>query len=157
MNIHRLFFGFKGRIGRLSWWAGMLTSALAFILAHFITTRLLQPSAYGLVGVIFSLGVLYMILALIAKRLHDRNRSGLWAILFYIVPKALDSIAETLERFEVTNEGSLVQWVLLISAAALGLWGLVELGVLKGTQGPNDYGPDPLTTSSADVPLEDRI
>jgi len=26
----------------------------------------------------------------------------------------------------------------------ISLWLLVELGILKGTQGPNRYGPDPL-------------
>jgi uncharacterized membrane protein YhaH (DUF805 family) len=26
----------------------------------------------------------------------------------------------------------------------LSLWGLIELGFLRGTVGPNQYGPDPL-------------
>ena len=27
---------------------------------------------------------------------------------------------------------------------AIGLWVLIDLGLLKGTPGPNRYGPDPL-------------
>ena len=29
----------------------------------------------------------------------------------------------------------------------IGLWFLIDLGLLRGTVGPNKYGPDPLTTS----------
>jgi uncharacterized membrane protein YhaH (DUF805 family) len=28
---------------------------------------------------------------------------------------------------------------------AISIWALVELGFLRGTPGPNQYGPDPLT------------
>jgi uncharacterized membrane protein YhaH (DUF805 family) len=27
---------------------------------------------------------------------------------------------------------------------AIGIWALIELGILKGTTGPNQHGPDPL-------------
>ncbi len=33
----------------------------------------------------------------------------------------------------------------------IGLWILIELGCLKGTQGPNRYGLDPLGQSQADA------
>jgi uncharacterized membrane protein YhaH (DUF805 family) len=47
------------------------------------------------------------------KRLHDRDRSG-WFYLIFFVP--------------------------VIGT----LWLLVELGFLRGTQGENRFGPDPL-------------
>jgi uncharacterized membrane protein YhaH (DUF805 family) len=36
-------------------------------------------------------------------------------------------------------------WVLIALIPIIGgLWTLIECGCLPGTQGPNDYGPDPL-------------
>ena len=35
----------------------------------------------------------------------------------------------------------------------ISLWYLVELGLLKGTQGPNAYGPDPLGQERTDASL----
>ncbi len=36
-------------------------------------------------------------------------------------------------------------WSLIILVPVVGgIWILVELGILKGTDGPNKYGPDPL-------------
>jgi uncharacterized membrane protein YhaH (DUF805 family) len=32
----------------------------------------------------------------------------------------------------------------MVAAFALSIWGLVEIGFLRGTVGPNQYGPDPL-------------
>jgi uncharacterized membrane protein YhaH (DUF805 family) len=31
----------------------------------------------------------------------------------------------------------------------LGIWGFVELGCLRGTAGPNRFGPDPLVVEGA--------
>jgi uncharacterized membrane protein YhaH (DUF805 family) len=33
---------------------------------------------------------------------------------------------------------------LSLVAFAISIWGFVELGCLRGTDGPNTYGPDPL-------------
>ncbi|MGE3873090.1 MAG: hypothetical protein AB7F74_09050 [Parvibaculaceae bacterium] len=34
--------------------------------------------------------------------------------------------------------------VLSIASLVVGIWALIELGILKGTDGPNRHGPDPL-------------
>ena len=34
--------------------------------------------------------------------------------------------------------------VLSLASLAISIWAIVELGCLKGTTGPNMYGPDPL-------------
>jgi uncharacterized membrane protein YhaH (DUF805 family) len=33
---------------------------------------------------------------------------------------------------------------------ALAVWGIVELGFLRGTAGPNQFGPDPLQQKASD-------
>ena len=38
----------------------------------------------------------------------------------------------------------MVWFVLGVASFVISIWGLVELGFLRGTVGPNPYGPDPL-------------
>lgn len=43
------------------------------------------------------------------------------------------------------DRGKTGWWCLLLLIPIVGLiWAIVDLGILKGTPGPNDYGPDPL-------------
>jgi uncharacterized membrane protein YhaH (DUF805 family) len=74
-------------------------------------------------------------LALSAKRLHDRNKSARWLFTFYLLPPILKRFAEGAGGIGI---------VLLLASAALSIWAVVEFGFLRGTAGPNDYGPDPL-------------
>jgi uncharacterized membrane protein YhaH (DUF805 family) len=39
--------------------------------------------------------------------------------------------------------------VMSLLVIGLSLWALIELGLLKGTQGPNRFGPDPLGVPKA--------
>ena len=76
------------------------------------------------------------------KRLHDRNKSGWLIVLFYAVPSILGGIANT-------SEQAVASFVLGLGSLVISIWGLVELGFLRGTVGPNAYGPDPLQTPAA--------
>ena len=42
------------------------------------------------------------------------------------------------------NSNEDVKAVVGLIGLAIGLWVLIDLGLLKGTPGPNRYGPDPL-------------
>lgn len=80
---------------------------------------------------------LWIYLATAIKRLHDRDRSGWWIIPFFIVPGLFDQFSDLLPES---------YWVLpfILPASILWLWGLVEMFCLRGTTGPNRFGPDPL-------------
>lgn len=44
-------------------------------------------------------------------------------------------------------------WCLLLLIPIVGLvWLIIDLGILKSTEGPNQYGPDPLETAETPVP-----
>ena len=92
-----------------------------------------------------------------AKRLHDLNRTAAWLVLFVLGPVVLiilffviagmdvvlalatgDLDAATLAR--VGAIGAILGLLWLI----LAIWALIWLGCLRGTVGPNQYGPDPL-------------
>ena len=84
------------------------------------------------------------------KRLHDRNKSGWWVLLFYGAPTALSAVAALLESGAETSLAvllfQLVNLVILV-------WALIELGCLRGTIGQNRYGPDPLAPDILTPPV----
>jgi uncharacterized membrane protein YhaH (DUF805 family) len=47
----------------------------------------------------------------------------------------------------VLNYAAGGMFVFAIAGFAISIWALVELGFLRGTSGPNDYGPDPLASA----------
>ena len=44
-----------------------------------------------------------------------------------------------------------------VAAFAISVWLFVEIGFLRGTQGPNRFGPDPLGAARADAQLQVRL
>ena len=71
------------------------------------------------------------------KRLHDRNRSGWWMFPFFAAPSLYQQFEDRL------GDSYLAAFVGLAISVAF-IWGNVEMGLLKGTNGPNRFGPDPL-------------
>ena len=81
-------------------------------------------------------------LAVAIKRLHDRDKSAWWLLLFFLVPSILYTIAY---YTDLTSTGAVeVRLILGLACLSIIIWFLVELGFLRGTAGPNRYGPDPL-------------
>jgi uncharacterized membrane protein YhaH (DUF805 family) len=137
MNPLRLYFRADGRITRLQFWLGVLGVAIALVLTILVIVWAAPPLAI----IVFVLWPI-TILVLCIKRLHDRGRSGWWVVVFVILPQILGSISDRL------TDGSPIWWVLAGTACVLGVWGLIEIGFLRGTDGDNDYGPDPLAKSN---------
>ncbi len=162
--LHTLF-GWKGRLSRSWFWTG-IGASLALLLALFIlfisyftielyrldiTMMELASEKYWnklamnstflkavwiyLAASLFLL--LYNLLALLWKRLHDQNRSGLW--LF--APLLLSMIAFVAY---ILDASTIVLVTLLTLALLILIWLLAETLFLRGTSGPNKYGPDPL-------------
>jgi uncharacterized membrane protein YhaH (DUF805 family) len=109
-------------------------------------TNEIEPTgAFGVVLGILGLVNLWIIYALGAKRLHDRDRSGWWLaapLLGLVIAIAFASMALSLP------EGGREPWNTLgvfafFTIVGTVLWLLLELGFLPGTDGPNRFGPDP--------------
>lgn len=166
------WFSFSGRIGRRTFWLGyVLPLFVASIVANVLDVTLgLAPAPtadampadtaqVGPINAVVSILAFWPMLAGSIKRLHDRGRSGWWIGGFYLVSAAAAVVAFTtlatatagmfLHRDQPVTQGD-VQGVLLVMIAAgfvilvYGIWLLVETGFLRGTAGPNRYGPDPL-------------
>jgi uncharacterized membrane protein YhaH (DUF805 family) len=171
MSLTQLLFSFKGRIKRLHWWvaslaAGFVASVLTAILegaARSLGEAIVNPvthqfeptGIFGLAVSIIGLVNAWVAFALSVKRLHDRDRTGwwlLWQLLIIAVAVILVIVAIAVPKDENTV------WYVLAGAAGLtafliSLWLFVQIGFLRGTQGPNRFGPDPLAASSADAKL----
>jgi uncharacterized membrane protein YhaH (DUF805 family) len=76
------------------------------------------------------------------KRLHDRGKSGWWSLAFIFIPGVMDRWSERL------TDDSALWWVIVLIGSVLAIWGLIEMGFRRGTDGDNDYGPDPIAASN---------
>ena len=102
-------------------------------------------------AVAVALLLLYPTYALMAKRFQDRDKPG-WLAFF---PLAIIYGMNMLETVGLIHAEPKSATYVLLSLLVLGvsIWALIELGILKGTQGPNRYGPDPLGVSHTDASL----
>lgn len=149
----RLLCGFRGRISRSWYWSGLASIFGVLLLLWFVGDQL--PSLSGVpealrfpLSLAFFWAVTFIPLSAISvKRLHDRDKTGWWVVPFLLVPYWLDKLSGRVP------EESALWWAAVGIGAALSLWGLIEIGVLKGTAGGNRYGDDPLATErSSAVP-----
>jgi uncharacterized membrane protein YhaH (DUF805 family) len=79
------------------------------------------------------------------KRLHDRNKSGHWLWLFCLAPGALNLMG----KMAVAQGATPVGMALMLAGIGVSIWGFLEIACLRGTTGPNRFGPDPLQGQAA--------
>jgi uncharacterized membrane protein YhaH (DUF805 family) len=73
------------------------------------------------------------------KRLHDRDKSAAWYLIFGVAPLGLFIAAIYSYGARALEISSILFFV---SIAGL-IWAIVELGFLRGTPGANRFGPAP--------------
>jgi uncharacterized membrane protein YhaH (DUF805 family) len=93
------------------------------------------------------------------KRLHDRNRSGLWAVAIFIVNR-LSYVYYGLFfglyfGVDISTAEELLLVMLAVALSLLQTWVIIELFFLMGTDGPNRFGPDP-TRTAPNSPIDSR-
>ena len=143
-DFFEFMFGASGRINRARYWvsfiryslAGLLVAVILFIAAGIAAPLLIIMAVFTLVP------WLLWGIAITTERLHDRDRSAWWLIVFYLVPGLLNQLAKT--TWFAGAAGTALNYILALTAFALTIWGFVEIGCLRGTAGSNSYGPDPL-------------
>ena len=143
MDLRYILTSRDGRISRIEWWAGVLTLALVALGAVVVIGWAFGRTPAGfLLVLLLELVMLYPTYALSAKRFQDRGKPGTLALIGIGV-----GIASTLVQvFGLSDPEapSIVGGVVGIASLIVGIWYLIELGCLRGTAGPNAYGPDPL-------------
>jgi uncharacterized membrane protein YhaH (DUF805 family) len=167
------FIGFDGRIGRKSWWLGLIILTILGTLVYLVLSAIMGNSLAAAMdpenlknpafvesamrsahiqGLISTAIFLYPGLALSGKRLNDRDRPSWLKYVFYapaVASPVLGFFGLTQVMKDVggglvvpypTTIGLIVTVLTLIS----GIWMLIELGFLRGTDGPNQFGADPI-------------
>ena len=149
MSLRAFFFSFRGRISRQEWWLGLL-----FLLSISIpagawlgseafdpTTGKIRPPS--LAYTVWSVLVSVPSAALSAKRFNDRDWPSWLGYLLggcFVVLALANHFGYLLDpRTMALPEKTIFAAILLFF-----LWALVDNGFLKGTEGPNRHGPDPL-------------
>ena len=123
--IRDLLFNFQGRVNRAKFWM----AALGLLVVDLILIALLgsdvamahnQQEAFTVTGALASTALVVFL-----------------AVVTWI------SLAVTVKRFHDRDKTG--WWVLIVFVPVIGgLWYLIECGFLRGTEGPNPFGPDPL-------------
>jgi uncharacterized membrane protein YhaH (DUF805 family) len=120
-----LLFGVHGRVNRAKFW---LVALGIFVLEVIIfavlggTTAMSTDPQQAMANIGPVAGIILFVFGVVA----------LWI-----------SIAVAIKRYHDRNKSG--WWVLIVFVPIIGgLWYLIECGFLRGTPGPNNYGPDPL-------------
>jgi len=148
MDLAYLYTSFDGRINRQPYWIAAIVLAVVLIIVVFILSLIIGISfgmGYGFRLLIFilQLAVLYPSAALMVKRFHDRDKPGYYAaILLGLI--VLNGLTDVLGITGNPLNANALDYILGIATLVVSIWFLIELGFLRGTQGPNQYGPDPL-------------
>ena len=146
MNWGDLFFKFNGRVNRARFWiAALIFTAINVVLAilGYVTD---QSVVFQALNGMLSIVLLISSIAVSVKRLHDRNKSGWYLLLFYFVPGVLAAASVLIGEF--VEDSNIIATVLALLAFAIIVWVVIELGCLRGTVGVNQYGPDPVAPAT---------
>jgi uncharacterized membrane protein YhaH (DUF805 family) len=167
------FIGFEGRIGRQSWWIGFIILLIVYLVLSFILSAVVGASMFSMmsnpdammqpgameaimqksawVGLILLAVILYPGLSLTGKRLNDRDRPS-WLKWLLFAPAILGALANVAGLGYTTADvsgvaiptPSTIGYILSLLALVALIWWIVECGFLRGTDGPNRFGPDPI-------------
>jgi uncharacterized membrane protein YhaH (DUF805 family) len=144
MDLQYVFASLDGRINRAKWWAGMVILALVSIVLGFFIGLVFGVGAFGtFLVILITLALFYPTYAVCAKRFQDHDRPGKTA-LYGLVPLLLSSLLGAFGLTVSGTEPTAIGWLCTLINLGVGIWFLIDLGILKGTPGQNRYGGDPL-------------
>jgi uncharacterized membrane protein YhaH (DUF805 family) len=157
MDFQQLYLTNDGRISRKTWWIGTLLLIVASFVLYFILglVGLGVTSAFG--PIIVYLALIFPALNIGLKRRQDRDNNG----TDYKIFMGLSAVVTLLQAFRIgydtvdLGNGMVVAapgMIMSVVQLALGVFAIyivVQVGFLKGTAGPNSYGPDPLGYAAA--------
>jgi len=146
MNWGHLFFQFDGRVNRVKFWIAALIFAAINVVLAILGYVMDQSVVFQALNSMLGIVILISSIAVGVKRLHDRNKSGWYLLLFYLVPSILVVIGVLIGAF--VEDSTIIDTVLGLLAFAIGVWAFVEMGCLRGTVGVNRYGPDPIAPAT---------
>jgi uncharacterized membrane protein YhaH (DUF805 family) len=169
MNLET-FTSFAGRISRKTWWLGTIIMIVVSLILYFILSSILGTGMTAMMdpqklaepgymeGVMRSAAIqqlitlvvlFYPVTVLMSKRLNDRDRPSWFKWVFW-APTVIATILGLLGMAYNFNdvggvkipEPTTLMTAVTVLSVVIGIWALVELGFLRGTEGANRFGPD---------------
>jgi uncharacterized membrane protein YhaH (DUF805 family) len=144
-TLFEFMFGASGRINRAEYWLSILKFTAAGLFAAVILA-----TAAGIATLLLIIAIVLVLiprlmwsLVINAERLHDRSKRAWWLLAFYVIPGAFGRLSSTV--WSAGSAGVILHYVLELAAFGLTVWGFVEIGCLRGIEGSNRYGPNPLS------------
>ena len=145
----RFYFSAAGRISRSQYWLRFFLPVLVIgIILNLL--QLADGEGFKVLSGIFQLIVLWPGIAVLIKRIHDRNKSG-WLVWLIYGPGILATIFTIATVIAIAADSSgagtslgIISGALWIAAFVIAVWFFVEFGCMRGTVGANRYGPDPV-------------
>jgi len=142
-DFNRLYLTAGGRIGRQDYWIGAIALGVASIVVTLIISAIFPTTAERIVLFIWQLAISYPAYNLLAKRFQDRDKPAMYAAIVV----GIFILISLLTAFGATGDPlapNALAMIFGLVALAVGIWILVECGILRGTVGQNQFGPDPV-------------
>lgn len=140
-----LLFSFTGRIGRKSWWLGVVVVAALSIIAGLLVDG--YDATFGPI-------MAYAVICLVTfRRLKDRGHPEFVGYLWAFMMAALFAVL-WLDAFHDPLSQPLWLWALAALSIPFGLWVFIDCAFLEGTPGPNRYGSQPVDPKPRDERFE---
>jgi uncharacterized membrane protein YhaH (DUF805 family) len=136
-----LYNGFHGRIGRQTFWIGVIVLAAIELVLHFVAEQIQGERLSAIVDLAFT----YPEFAVTLKRAHDRELP-VWLLFIFFGANALLDLLAVLGVAGTDETPSMLSLAIMVPYLVFVVALVIELGFRRGTIGPNQYGPDPLTT-----------
>lgn len=142
-------FSFQGRTSRSAYWhVQLLMALLSAVIIGLVMFLIMRGSPQWLSALGFSpaLALVWISAATIVRRLHDRGRSGWWAVGYFVAPLLLVAAGVWLEVSGMTVAYPAAGWgslILFLAAAGLNGWAQLDIGFLRGVRSANRFGSPP--------------
>lgn len=146
----QFYFSLKGRVSRSQYWLKFFLPVLGItVILNILAVA--GSEAFNILHSIFQLVVLWPGIAMLVKRIHDRDKPGalVWLLYGPLILAIFLTIAALIAAFADSTGGAsalgIISAMLWIAVVVVGIWFLIEFGCMRGTIGPNRYGPDPVS------------
>lgn len=152
IGLWSLLTSFHGRISRKQWWIGTIICSIGGLISMWLLNpesltadKPLPPNLRELWGLIWSVPST----AISVKRFNDRQ----WPWWFGYALSTILVVTAVSPHFGILigpysrDAGAIVFWALTIVLPIA----VIDNGFLRGTRGPNRYGPDPLASDIAET------
>jgi len=133
-----------GRTSRAGYWRWQAVLVACMGVVILATVLVIDAGGPGFVPFLLIAPLLMAAVFVSIRRMHDRNRSGWWALMFAAIPFSLVGAASALVETR-QPAAILISLVPTLTGFAFGAWSWLEFGFLRGTRGPNRFGPEPLS------------